>query len=257
MAKGKEVAVKEASPLAISGLADLQSDGGFVSVRKELIKIPRLQLGQAMSDAVQAGVGKAGEFISSVKVQNYGTSVKIIPILISESAALMEKNTKKVLCTSSDLIHNKEGKSCKECPYGQYWNDWNMPEPPQCKTSIDVVCIVNDEFDMPQVLSFRKMSFKAGKALVNLTMHDKYKVPFGSQYELKSRLDTKDDYKFYVIEDSISKQDLTEEQLAKVIPIARQMLDMKKQGRITHEDEGEQPQEQAPIEYGDTLPEGI
>lgn len=239
MAKGKDVAVKEQISGVVAALNDLQMDGGFVEVRKELIRIPRLQLGQALSDTVQAGLGKQGEFLSKVKGTNYGMSVKIIPILVSESAAFMPKGTKKLVCRSDNLITNTEGVPCKQCPHGQYWNSWdsNKGEGPECRTSIDVVCIVNDEYDMPQVISFRKTSFKAGKALLNLIMHDKYRVPFGSQYELKSTMATKDEYKFFVIEDSIQRTQLTEDQLGKIIPIAKQMLEMKKQGRLQHEDD--------------------
>ncbi len=233
-------AVAKKGPQAVglaAELGELQEAGGFIEVRKELITIPRLQLGQALSDGVQAGLGKAGEFLSKVKGKNYGATVKIIPILVSESAALLDKKTNKLICRSDNLSTNTDGVACTKCPHGQYWNDWSGDEGPQCRTSIDVVCIVNDEMEMPQVLSFRKTSYKAGKALLNLIMHDKFKVPFGSQYTLKSAAATKDDWKYFIIEESPAKEQLTEALIKQVIPIAKQLLDMKKQGRIKHEEE--------------------
>jgi hypothetical protein len=248
----KQVVRKEVGAVAVPGLEELQKEAGFIEVRQELMSIPRLQLGQAMSDTVQAGLGKVGEFVSKVKGKNYGSSVKIIPILVSESAALMEKGTKKLICKSNDTKTNTNGVPCVKCPHKQYWGNWDNGSP-ECKTSIDVVCIVEDEFDMPQILSFRKTSFKAGKALLNLTKYDKYKVPFGSQYTIKSAVSTKDDHKFYVIEDSMTKEQLTEQQLANILPMAKKLLDMKKQGRIKHEDEGA---EEPIYEGGDPMPEG-
>lgn len=235
-------------------IQDLARMTGFVDVRKELISIPRLQLGQFMSDPVKAGLGKAGDFMSKVKGKNYGKSVKIIPILISESAALIDDKTSELVCRSENLHTNTDGVSCVKCPNGQYWADWSEGKQPKCRTSIDVVCIVNDEFEMPQVLSFRKTSYKAGKALLNLVMHDKYKVPFGSCYTLNSAQATKDSYEYFVIKESIDKAELTEQELAKIIPIARQMIEMKKQGRLAHESEDVAVEAAPMVEEQEELP---
>ena len=250
----KEVAVKDSNQALMADIANVTKEfGAFVNVRKELIRIPRLQLQQAMSPMVQSGGAKAGDFGCKVSAKNYGDTVTIIPLIIGESASLMNDPKKlkeagvdeslipatnsQVLCRTNDLLVNMNGQKCVECPYGTYWNDWGTSDNkkiPLCHSSIDVLCIVNDEI-VPQVLSFRKTSSKAGKNLLNFTMHDKYGVPFGSSYKLKSKIAPNDQYRFYTIDDYMERVILTEEKIIEILPIAKRMLELNKQGQLEHE----------------------
>lgn len=235
-------------------LKDLQSEfSEAITIRKDLIKIPRLKLDNALSNAVQGGISKSGDFSCAVRGITYGPKVTIIPLVISESASLLDKHSGDVLCSSDDLIRNRKGEFCKQCPFDSYWNDWGTKEErktPNCKNSIDMIVIVNPfaEITIMQ-LSFRKNNFKAGKALVNLIGGDPRHLPFGRKYVLSSKEETTNKKQYYVIDpNKIQGINLTDEELSKVIPAAREILNLKKSGRveITHEADDDQTQDNVP-----------
>lgn len=217
---------------------------GAVEVRSTLLKVPTLRLTQAMSDAAADELAKIGDFACTERKKNYGKTVTIIPLVISESASLLysknnppsnmmrEASDGDVLCRSNDLIKNMDGVMCKNCPYGEYYADWGndvTKKTPKCKTSIDIVCLVDGEDDMkPVFFSLRKSSFKAGKALVNLVINDPLGIPFGAKYTLQSEDKTFDNYKYKIVSEAIKVAPLTADQIKKIIPVAKKVLEAKK-----------------------------
>lgn len=249
----KEITTTNTTAVALKELASEFS--GAVTVRQELIKVSRLKLNQKMSAAVSDGLGKEGDFTIPVESKNYGNKITIIPLVVSESASLLfnvnnhptiwnDNDSDKyvdgqVLCSSFDLIQNTNGDFCNRCPYGDYFNDWGTPEKrrkPKCRTSIDVVCLVDGE-QSPVVLNFRSTSYPAGKSLINFIVKDPKGIPFANKYTLVSGPGVSNGFKHVKIEEGMVKTPLTDEELSVVIPIARQVLNAKKKGSIVHESE--------------------
>lgn len=241
------VAVKEETALAEAEyLKSIQGElDGAIEVRQELIKIPRLKINNAMSDSAQAGLGNLGEFVSPVRGVVFGPTVRIIPLIAGESASYMDKDTSKLICYSRDMVTNMDGQSCKACPYGEYWNDWGGKEErkvPKCKASIDVMVAVSDgglPIDV-MVLSFRKTSHPAGRALLNLIQGDPRRIPCGTAYTLVGKkghnAQLKKDY-WLIDPGDIKKEPLSLAELQAVFPLAKKMLDLKKAGRIQSEED--------------------
>ena len=240
----KETAVAVTAGNDLAEFKELAGDmEGLVTVRSDLLKIPRLKLTQKMSN-VYGELAKEGDFASEVLGINYGDAVSIIPISVSESASLMDTEAATVVCYSRDLLKNTEGDLCTACPHKEYWNDWST-HTPNCKLSIDVVCLVKTDAGIshdPVEINFRKMNYKAGRSIINMIMRDKYGVPFGSSYKLVSKQATKDQYKFALISDVVEKTQLEAEEIKGIIPIAKNFLDMKKRGMVQVESEVAKPE---------------
>jgi hypothetical protein len=243
----QETSIEESN--FIKGIAGEFQDA--VQVRGELIKIPRIKLNNAMSDATQGGLGKIGDFTCQVRGVNFGPVLKFYPLLLSESASFLNKDTSEIICMSRDLIKNRDGKLCRNCPHGEYWNDWGTksdPKTPACKASIDmIVALRNPETNDWTVmqLSFRKTSYPAGRAIVNLIAGDPRRIPFGRAYSIVGRLarneKIKKDY-WHFDANSIEKEITTLEDLREIYPIAKQMMEMKRAGKIDNDfsDDGDE-----------------
>lgn len=250
-------------------MASMQSDfSELVQVRKELQKIPRLKLNNPLSDAVKGGLGKPGDFTCSTLGMNYGSSVTMIPIIITESASLLDKSTSEVKCSTKDLIKNNQGVLCRLCPHGEYWNDWGtraVLKIPNCKTSLDMIIVLVDQktqkilIENPMQINFRKNNHKAGRALLNFVTNDPSKISFGRKYTLYSREESKDKHDYFVIHSKkIEYAPLTMDEMKSIVPIAKQFIEWKKAGEMhfDHLDDDESyshsrsnlsPEDQLPI----------
>ena len=243
--KSNAVVAAQTGKAMLAELGDLQNEfSSAVQVRAELIKIPQLKLDNALSDSVKGKLSEPGFFSCFVQGISFGPTVTIIPLIITESASYLQKKTSELICSSKDLLRNREGKLCKQCPHGEYWADWGTktnPKVPECKNSIDMIVIVNpfgDTFDKLTVmqLSLRKSNHKAGRNLVNLIGGDPRRIPFGRMYELTSKEEKSNNNDYWGINpNKIKATELTDEQLAQVIPVAREMLRLKNSGKIQTE----------------------
>ncbi len=235
---------------------------GSVQVRKELIKIPRLKINNAMSDSFQAGLGELGEFSCNTHGLVLGKKIKIYPLIVSESASYLDKQTSEIICMSRDMVHNLNGILCRKCPHGEYWNDWGNkanPKTPACKSSIDMIVALKHpetgDFTVMQ-LSFRKTSYPAGRTIVNLIVGDPRKLPFGRGYTISGRVGKneklKKDY-WYIDEKAIEKEVTALDDLKRIYPLASQILQLKKAGRIVEEsdvdDEATVDESKGPIPF--------
>lgn len=238
----KEIIKKENNALSLdmSGL-DMS---GLVSVNSEILKRARLKLNNPMSSSVSSGEGKSGEFTCSSLEKNYGNSVEIIPVLVSESASYLDKDTSDLVCVSHDLINGTTGGKCASCSYGVSWMDWKSSDgrPPACKKSIDMLVLDKDLNKME--INFRKTNYKCGRELVNLIVNDPNGIPFGRAYTIKSEQKSEGSKVYYSIDfKNISKRVLSKEEITKIIPIAKKCLEMKRSGAFA-----------TPIAEDDTLP---
>ena len=255
----KETQMVAKSKEDLAFLAGLQNEfKGAIEVRSELIKTSKLRLCNALSNSATSGFARPGEFTCQEMGLNFGTSVSIIPILVKESASYLDKKTSQILCSSDNLIVNRNGGKCSECKAGPkgtgvYWNDWGTKENkkiPECKASIDMVVIIYDESSKevgvhPMIINFRKNNHNAGKKLVDLIA--KTQIPFARKYTLYSQDDRKDAYEFKIINaKKIEFSELSPEQIKHVIPIARHIFDVKKSGALdmSGDDEDDVPRKQ-------------
>lgn len=240
---------KTSAALSVN-IASLQNEfAGSVSVRKDIIKIPYMKLVQTTSDSFKSRVADGGEFFCKSTAEHFGNKLSFIPLSISESASLMDENTKSPLCKSLDLKKNTNGEYCHKCPHNSYWNDWSGGAP-KCKTAIDMIVLIyrgpDHEYTRSDVvqISFRKAAHAAGKEIVNMVSYDAYKVPFGSVYTIASKLDKGKGHDFYNIDASgIIKVQLTEPELIKVIPVARELNEARKKGTLHTEEEHDEVSE--------------
>jgi len=249
----KVAAVNNDAMLAIpSELSELANElGGLVQVRSELLKPARIKLLQQMSQA-NGGLGKSGEFVCETSGMNYGDKITLIPLMLKESASLMysQNNPPRAvvngsvdpdsltdgmpICHTKDLITNKDGINCKSCPWGENWNDWKDGKPPKCKLSIDLFCIPEGS-NQVVLMQFMKTSYNAGKDLVN-KITQSGSAPFTFKYTLKSKDQTQDKYRFKVVDaSSITKQQLTQEELNQYYAVIADFLNKRKAKQIEYD----------------------
>ncbi len=185
-----------------------------------------------MSRSVGSETAKIGDFVCEISGENFGKDFSFVPIMVKESASLMysaDKPPRKMpndvepkdgmpLCFSKDLIRNKDGVLCRECPYGENWNTWDKDGkgksiPPKCKTSIDIFCIPEGSTKVA-LFQLRKTSFKAGQDLVN-KIANSGQAPFMKKYCVKTKDEVNDAGQRYKAIDPIgtSSAKLTEEEL--------------------------------------------
>lgn len=240
--KKDEIAVSQPQGLS-NELADLANEfagQGLVTVRSEIIRVPRLKLAQALSPAVSGGLTKSGNFFCELTGQDLGSEINFIPVIVSTSASLLNK-AGEVVCRSKDLIRNQDGDKCSSCPHGQYWNDWGTKENkkvPLCKESFDFLALV-DGVATPVVFSFRKTSIKAGKALVNYISFDPARVPFGTVYTLKSIVrENEAKQKYYTVdENAIARNQIPHDKLKELLPTIRNIISNHKANKFEAEPE--------------------
>lgn len=240
-----QVAKQEVQILDQVYLDQLQNEyADSIDVRKEIIRTPKLKLCNALSDGVKSGLGKLGDFVCNEAQENLGPSISIIPLITGESASLLQQKSSTVICSSRDMIKNREGVLCKNCPHGEYWNDWKN-KVPGCKTSIDMIVLLYHSASKevgisPMVLNFRKNNYKAGRKIVEKIFYNKVKLPFAYRYTISSRLESANKQDWYAIDSNkIDCVPLTQEEIQQTVPWAKRFIEMKRSGKIDIVDEGE------------------
>lgn len=266
MAKQKEkneaIAVKEEAGLTVANAAlanfSKKFGGALVEVRDSLIKPSRLKITNGTSDAFKSRLADLGEFACTLTGKNYGMEIAIIPISVKESASLLfdvkspirgisqsdgYKNGD-VVCSTVDMIKNQNGQLCRECPYGEFFGNWDGEAPPQCKQSLDMIVVVDGE-DKPMIMNFRKNNHPAGREILNGVAKDPMGVPFGTKYTIHSEDAHGQGFDYKRISKNMVKTRLTEEEIMAIIPIAEKVAEAKLAGqlsRISEDDEETTPQ---------------
>lgn len=256
--KNNELAIKEKNNLPSIDVKSLMNEfQDSVNVRESLVKIPQLKLDQALSESVKGKISQPGEFSCFTRGIAFGPEVNIIPLMISESASLLSAPpVTEIVCSSRNLVTNQDGIPCMKCPHNAYWNDWGTkenPKLPACKSSIDVIVIV-DPFKTHQImqLSFRKSNYKAGKTLVNLIKGDPRKIPFGRIYTLFSKEATSKSQEYFIINSKkIAMRNLNDNEIEEIIPSARALLKSKRENQVVievgHDDFAEDSADDIPM----------
>lgn len=161
----KEMTKKESAEISTEVLMPSFIDD---DIRADKLIIPRLNLLQALSDAVQQDGQKQGTYNNSVTNENYGETVEVTPIKINYGAVYMTK-ADGLICKSVNGITNMHGDKCMECPYGVNYKQWTKTKEgedakPGCSETIDLICAEIPSMN-PLAVTFRSSSYKEGQRL--------------------------------------------------------------------------------------------
>lgn len=155
--EGKELKIKEEASLT------------EMKIQEDLL-LPRYQLLQNTSDAVQSGESKAGKIKHSITGEEH-EKIRIIPIAKAITRIMFDPENRRgtPLCMSSDGISGSKGK-CQACPEKDFSRDTDGKNAaPSCSKVYNFLTIRESEVGknaMPTILSFMKSSSNAGKKIL-------------------------------------------------------------------------------------------
>jgi hypothetical protein len=155
--EGKSIRAKEETPLS------------EIKVQEDLL-LPRYQLLQNTSDAVQSGESKAGKIKHSITGEEH-EKIRVIPIAKAISRIMFDPDNRRgtPLCMSSDGITGSKGK-CQTCPEKDFSRGVDGKNAaPACSKVYNFLTIRESEVGknaMPTILSFMKSSSNAGKKIL-------------------------------------------------------------------------------------------
>ena len=132
--------------------------GANIDVRD--IRLPRIELVQAMSALAQDGSFKPGQLVNNLTKQALQEPVEIIPVFVTKSAILWKPRSE-----GGGIIYktsNFDDPSVKEDV------QWHGDEKPKATVYINFVCRVAGEA-MPLIASFCNTSQKTGFNLLSMT----------------------------------------------------------------------------------------
>lgn len=160
--------------------------------------LPRIKLLQALSVEVSDGLGKAGQYISSLDPSWCQSIFLFYPVLCFEQRVMFDKTSRKMVCRSDNGKVpigqcNPDGEvlQCVACRYGQ-WIGMNKPE---CSKSINWIGTL--ENGAVAALSFINTGYKVGKTL-NTFLKTTSAPVFGRVLEITSKQDVDGQNRFYV-----------------------------------------------------------
>lgn len=173
----------------------------------EDVKIPRIILMQAISDMVESGEAKAGEFINNVTLDNHGTELEFILLALTDREIIRGKSMfedKKLKCQSIDRITGvgDPGGKCESCAFGQWGTDG---EPPECSDNFTyLVYALGTDEDLPAAVVMSKTSMKTAKSF-NLLIKGMFnsiykgkKKPFATVFKLFSEKEKSAKGSYYI-----------------------------------------------------------
>lgn len=123
------------------------------------IRLPRIELTQALSASVQDGTHKQGTLINSLTKQELATPVEIIPVFVTKSAIRWKPRSE-----GGGIIYKTD--NLKDPTIAEDVA-WHGDEKPKATVYINVVCRVKGEA-MPLVASFCNTSQKVGFNLLSM-----------------------------------------------------------------------------------------
>ena len=176
---------------------------------------PRVKVVQAMSQEAVDGKAKVGEFFNTLTGENYGTTLRFIPLTTFKNRLLIVRPERRdeinddlkkagvkaviegdgLQCRSLDMVEGTgtPGMECAACPLSQ----WVGKQPPRCTESYNVTAM-NELGDLI-ILSFAKSGAKTGKKLIS-TMRMRREKPWTGIFELSTRTEKNDRGSFAVPE---------------------------------------------------------
>jgi len=217
---------------------DSRLDLGKTELDAGDLVMPRVKVIQKMSDETNDGRGKEGDFFNTLTGENYGTSLRFIPILPFKQRVFLVRDEKRAAinaaltgaglyelsdgnglkCRSFDMAtgRGEPGVACAECPLSQ----WDGNIPPLCSETYNVAAMT--ELGELIILSFVKSSAKTGKRVFSM-LRMRPGVPWASIYEAKTRSEKNDKGTFAVPEVTVTKDTTPTELLTEALNWAHQL----------------------------------
>lgn len=152
---GKDIAEKEQK----TALAEQKTVTGLgLNITQEDIRLPRIELTQALSATVKDGTHKAGILINSLTKEALAAPTVIVPVFVFKSVIRWKprKEGGGILYKTTDITDEVREDLA-----------WNGDNKPVATAYINVVCIAKGE-DMPIVASFCNTSYKTGQDLLTM-----------------------------------------------------------------------------------------
>lgn len=170
-------------------------------IAPDKVVIPRLELLQAQSDSVQLLGHRVGTYEHSLTKDNYGDTIKLVPVKPSFGAVYMTTDKIKIdgkekngfICRSDDQVTNMFGNPCAKCEFGVSFKWAQDGSKPKCSETANLIAITPD--GSPVILTTKNNSYKAGKRLINAIWASKQL----RTCVITSALEQNDKGKFYVV----------------------------------------------------------
>jgi len=192
---------------AAQGGALAQRSGGVLGFGENIsssdIRLPRIELTQALSGSVQDGTHKQGTLINSLTKEALAEPVTVIPVFASKSVIKWKPRKE-----GGGIVYKT---SNFNDPQVKEDVQWHGDEKPAATVYINIVCLVDGQ-PMPLVASFCNTSQKAGFNLLSMiAMTGK---AWAYKYVLTPVLKENSQGKFFVLSVKMGKPTTAEEQAA-------------------------------------------
>lgn len=177
------------------------------------IVYPRVKILQTQSDEVANKAGAPGELFNTLTSENYGESLRFLPILAFKQRILLVRKERReaiddslkgaglpelgegdgLKCRSFDMFQGRgePGIACNDCPLSQ----WRGNLPPLCTETYNVAA--STELGELVVLSFSKSSARTGKQAFTM-MRMGPQPPYSQVLELRTKPERNDQGNFHV-----------------------------------------------------------
>lgn len=175
---------------------------GQTALTGDNLPMPRVKVIQAQSAEITSVKANPGDFFNTLTGQNYGPTLRFIPILPFMNRILLVREEKRdridaalagaglpvlspettlIACKSLDMQtgRGEPGIDCNVCPLSK----WEGKTPPLCAESYNVAAM--DEMGDLIILSFSKSGAAAGRKLFAALRFSRT-APWGSIYEVTS-----------------------------------------------------------------------
>jgi len=206
--KSTAVAKTDKKSTAIAPAGILKTGRGFEDMDRDDLIVPYVKIMQPLSPEVQDDDVKAkqGDLLNSLSKNNYGTTIKFIPIMFRKRRIkwIPRDEGGGMDCASIDGKIPDTGEMysshCLTCEHRQ----WHGDNPPECDLIYGFPAIVlgAEQANKLVIISFTRTSFSAGKKLLN-QMRFAGGDMFGRPYEVSTKKENKKDgnttYTYYVL----------------------------------------------------------
>lgn len=160
--------------------------------------VPRVKLIQVGSPEIKDKIAEDGDLVNSLTKENYGKSLRFIPILYTKTRILFmpRKDGGGIECSARNGVTGNSYGLCAQCEKSK----WTDKVPPVCTTIINLLALIVGKDAIPQLvcISFGKTSYVAGRNLINMLSYKNVDT-FNYIYDLYSEQKSNDQGTFNVL----------------------------------------------------------
>jgi len=173
--KSKELIVPKSEVPALPDYLQGKT-GTMQNIKPEDLSLGFIKIMQFLSPEVKNRLFEAGRLINGGTMEDYGMELSFIPILDLKQAIKWcnreESGSGKVDCISSDAVVGSKYGSCNSCEFN--YNKWKESDDTQrkslCSLYLNFPSLVNNDTNMPVLVSFVKTNYFTGLKLAKLYM---------------------------------------------------------------------------------------